>query len=122
MSTPGAGSTAHVLIVDDDREIRDLLARFLTKHGYRVTTAQDGQDALEFLSMHAKPDAVLLDMMMPRIDGPAFVRAVRANPKLRGLSIFAISGSERRSSPMQPGRTTMSGGSESLLPQLSMGW
>ena len=63
---------------------------------FNVTTAEDGQDALDYLSLHARPDVVLLDMMMPRIDGPAFIRTVRADPKLRGLSIFAISGSESK--------------------------
>jgi CheY-like chemotaxis protein len=48
------------------------------------------------LSLHNRPDIVLLDMMMPRIDGPAFVRAVRSDPKLQGLSIFALSGMERQ--------------------------
>ena len=43
MNAPGAENEAHLLVVDDDREIRDLLARFLNKHGYRVTTARDGK-------------------------------------------------------------------------------
>ena len=67
----------HILVVDDDREIRDLLARFLTKHGLRVTTAQDGPDmekALESWSINL----VVLDLMMPGEDGLSLTRKLRA--------------------------------------------
>ena len=87
--------TPQALLVEDSATERQLLEAYLDLSGFNVTTAEDGQDALDYLSLHARPDVVLLDMMMPRIDGPAFVRAVRSNPKLRGLSIFAISGSHR---------------------------
>lgn len=87
--------TPQALVVEDSATERQLLEAYLDLCGFHVTTAEDGQDALDYLSMHARPDVVLLDMMMPRIDGPAFVRAVRADPKLRGLSIFALSGMER---------------------------
>ncbi len=88
--------TPQALLVEDSATERQLLEAYLDLCGFHVTTAEDGQDALDFLSMHARPDVVLLDMMMPRIDGPAFVRAVRADPKLRGLSIFALTGMERQ--------------------------
>ncbi len=84
------------LLVEDSATERQLLEAYLDLCGFNVTTAEDGQDALDYLSLHARPDVVLLDMMMPRIDGPAFIRTVRADPKLRGLSIFAISGSESK--------------------------
>jgi CheY-like chemotaxis protein len=84
--------TPQALVVEDSATERRLLEAFLEVSGFEVTSARDGQDALEYLSMHARPDVVLLDMMMPRLDGPAFVRAVRSDPKLRGLSIFALSG------------------------------
>ena len=88
--------TPQALLVEDSATERQLLEAYLDLCGFNVTTAEDGQDALDYLSLHARPDVVLLDMMMPRIDGPGFVRSVRADPKLHGLSIFAISGSERR--------------------------
>ncbi len=88
--------TPQALLVEDSATERQLLEAYLDLSGFNVTTAEDGQDALDYLSLHARPDVVLLDMMMPRIDGAAFVRKVREDPKLRGLSIFAISGSERR--------------------------
>jgi carbon storage regulator CsrA len=87
--------TPQALLVEDSATERQLLEAYLDLCGFAVTTAEDGQDALDYLSLHARPDVVLLDMMMPRIDGPAFVRAVRSDPKLRGLSIFALTGMER---------------------------
>ena len=63
-------ATTHVLVVEDSAVERKLMAAVLELSGMNVTTASDGQDALEFLSMHAIPDAVLLDMLMPRCDGP----------------------------------------------------
>jgi carbon storage regulator CsrA len=83
------------LIVEDGACERKLLEGFLEVSGFEVVIAKDGQDALDYLSMHAKPDVVLLDMMMPRINGPAFVKEVRSNPSLNGLSIFALSGAKR---------------------------
>ncbi len=67
---------AHILVVDDDREIRELLARFLAKHGLRVTTAQDGQQMARVLD--GEPvDLVVLDLMMPGEDGLALTRRLR---------------------------------------------
>ena len=86
-----AAKALHVLIVEDSATERALLARVLELSGLNVTTANDGRDALEFLSMHAKPDAVLLDMIMPRCDGPSFVEEARSQPELKDLNIFAVS-------------------------------
>lgn len=87
--------TPQALLVEDSAAERQLLEAYLDLSGFNVTTAEDGQDALDYLSLHARPDVVLLDMMMPRIDGSDFIRTVRADAKFRGLSIFAITGSER---------------------------
>ena len=83
---------AQALLVEDGDSERQLLEGFLEVSGFEVIIAKDGQDALDYLSMHSKPDVVLLDMMMPRINGPDFVREVRSNDALDGLSIFAVSG------------------------------
>ena len=80
-----------VLVVEDQIIERKLLAGVLEMSGMNVVTASDGQEALEFLSMHAKPDGVLLDMLMPRCDGPNFVTHARSDPQLAGLKIFAVS-------------------------------
>ncbi len=66
----------HILVVDDDREIRDLLARFLAKHGLRVTTAKDGTEMERALADWAI-DLVVLDLMMPGEDGLSLTRRLR---------------------------------------------
>ena len=86
---------AQALLVEDGECERKLLGGYLELSGFEVITAEDGQDALDYLSLHSLPDVVLLDMMMPRVNGPAFVQEVRSNPDLDGLNIFAISGSSR---------------------------
>ena len=70
-------SQAHILVVDDDREIRDLLARFLAKHGLRVTTAKDGAE-MERALADWSIDLVVLDLMMPGEDGLSLTRRLRA--------------------------------------------
>jgi two-component system OmpR family response regulator len=67
----------HLLVVDDDREIRDLLSRFLAKHGYRVSTAKDGREARRVL-VDARIDLIILDVMMPGEDGLSLCRDLRA--------------------------------------------
>jgi carbon storage regulator CsrA len=83
----------HALVVEDDHDQRELMAGLLRLSGYEVTTAADGADALDFLSLHAAPDAILLDLRMPRCDGASMVRQIRCNPKFRGVKLFAVSGS-----------------------------
>jgi carbon storage regulator CsrA len=79
------------LVVEDDANERELLAGFLRMAGIDVATAGDGADALEYLHKH-RPDAVLLDMILPRCDGPTTLRTIRHDPDLRGLRIFGVSG------------------------------
>ncbi|WP_114391523.1 response regulator [Oleisolibacter albus] len=67
----------HLLIVDDDREIRDLLTRYLTRHGYRVTAAKDGQEMKRYLA-DRNIDLVVLDLMLPGEDGLSLCRSIRA--------------------------------------------
>jgi carbon storage regulator CsrA len=84
----------HALVVEDDRDQRELMAGLFRLSGYEVTTAADGADALDFLSLHAAPDAIVLDMHMPRCDGPTVVRQIRCNPRFQGVKVFAVSGVE----------------------------
>jgi two-component system, OmpR family, response regulator len=69
--------TPHILIVDDDREIRDLLSRFLQKHGFRASTAADGRDMRKILA-DAKIDLMVLDVMMPGETGLQICAQLRA--------------------------------------------
>jgi len=80
------------LVVEDDVNESELLAGFLRMSGFEVTTAGDGAAALDYLSHHATPDLMLLDMIMPRCDGPATVDALRRHPEYQDMKVFAISG------------------------------
>jgi carbon storage regulator CsrA len=80
------------LLVEDDRNERELLAAFLRQWGLEVDTAGDGADGLDYLRTHAKPDVVLLDMGLPRVDGPTVVREIRSNPAFTGLKVFGVTG------------------------------
>ena len=65
-----------ILVVDDDANICELLRLYLTKEGYQVTVANDGEEGLEKFNT-VKPDMVLLDVMMPRMDGLEVCRRIR---------------------------------------------
>jgi len=67
---------AHILVVDDDREIRDLLSRFLRKNGYRVDVAGNGRDMKRVLD-GARIDLIILDRIMPGEDGLTLCRDFR---------------------------------------------
>ncbi len=71
-----ASGQAHVLVVEDDRAVRESLRRSLEFNGYRVSTASDGAEALAGIS-GTNPDAIVMDVMMPRLDGLETTRALR---------------------------------------------
>jgi len=79
----------HILIVDDDREIRDLLSRFLVKHGYRVSTAADGRDMRRVMA-DARIDLIVLDVMMPGETGLTLCGQVRATSKVPIIMLTAV--------------------------------
>jgi two-component system chemotaxis response regulator CheY len=81
-----------VLVVDDDRDIRDVLTDALEAEGYRVVTAVDGLDALTWLRARtARPCVVLLDLMMPRMDGIQFRTEVLNDPDLALIPVVVLS-------------------------------
>lgn len=94
------------LLVEDDTNERELLAGLLRMSGYNVVTARDGLDALEYLETHDRPDVVLLDMLMPRCDGPTTIERIRKNPNMVDLRVFAVSAT----SPSELGISTGAGG------------
>jgi len=89
---PTASARRKALLVEDDRNERELLAGFLRMAGLEVVTAGDGSDALDYLRTKERPDVVLLDMVLPRCDGPTTVREIRRDPDLNNLKIFAVTG------------------------------
>jgi len=80
---------AHILVVDDDREIRDLLAKFLKNHGLRVSVAEDGRTMKQALNEWSI-DLVVLDVMMPGDDGLTLCRNLRANSKMPVIMLTAM--------------------------------
>ena len=84
---------ARVLIVEDDDNERELLAGLLRMDGCSVDTVPNGEEALARLSSSdPRPDVVLLDMMMPKIDGPQMLSMIRKSGLLQDLTVFGMSG------------------------------
>jgi len=79
-----------ILVVDDQSNVRQLLQEYLTEQGFNVLTATDGQNAL-YTARHTTPDLILLDIMMPRMDGYQFLRQYRQE---RQTPIIIISARE----------------------------
>ncbi|MFV2001982.1 MAG: response regulator, partial [Paracoccaceae bacterium] len=79
----------HLLVVDDDREIRVLLKRFLTQNGFRVTTAADGAKMLQVMA-DWKIDLIILDLMLPGKDGLALCRDIRATSRVPIVMLTAM--------------------------------
>ncbi len=78
-----------VMVVDDSLTVRKITGRMLTREGYEVATAKDGVDALQQLQ-DLRPDCILLDVEMPRMDGFEFARNVRADEATRRIPIIMI--------------------------------
>lgn len=84
-----------VLIVEDQANERELLATCLRLGGIDVATVSNGREAFDYLHDHELPDLVLLDMSMPDVDGPTFLKNIRDDIRLHNLRVFAVSGSAR---------------------------
>jgi CheY-like chemotaxis protein len=80
-----------VLIVEDDRAIREALAECVATLGIEVVTAGDGVDGLAVLRQAPIPDAVLLDLRMPRLDGHGFLEAMHADPAVAAVPVICMS-------------------------------
>jgi carbon storage regulator CsrA len=94
-AAPAARPRRRALVVDDDRNTCQLLAECLRLAGLDVDTAGDGVAALDYLRTHTRPDVMLLDMVLPRCDGPTTLRTIRRNPAFADLKIFGLSGFAR---------------------------
>lgn len=82
--------TNHVLIVDDESDVRDLLSKFLRRRGYEVDTASDGAAAIEAIRGN-RPDIVLLDIRLPKMDGLSVLEKLR--DESNDVAVITMSGS-----------------------------
>lgn len=83
----------HILIVEDDATLRNVLLEKLSKSGYTVEGAEDGEVALEKLRSGPKPDLMLLDILMPKKNGMEVMEEMSADPTLKTIPIIIISNS-----------------------------
>jgi CheY-like chemotaxis protein len=79
-----------ILVVDDDADTRELMATWLDAEGYRVQTATNGKEALKLLKREV-PCAMLVDLMMPVMDGAEFRRRVQAMPAISSVPFILVS-------------------------------
>jgi CheY-like chemotaxis protein len=100
----GGKIVTHVLVVDDDQDIRETLSLLLDDAGYSVTLAQDGRAALRALRASRSDCVVLLDITMPVMDGWAVLRAVRQDDELSRRHAFVIITAEYRVLPRERAR------------------
>jgi len=87
---PESARTGTVLVVEDDASARDLLRRTLEREGYTVVEAADGGEGIERLRA-SRPKLVLLDLLMPRMDGFAFLEALRSREEWRAIPVVVVS-------------------------------
>jgi CheY-like chemotaxis protein len=84
-------SNQDILVVEDDLDLREALAELLEGRGFRVSTATNGADALQRLeTMQDPPDVILLDLMMPIMDGYGFLDARRLQPLLASIPVIVV--------------------------------
>ena len=87
-----------ILVVDDEPDSRRMLRTYFEVHGYDVTEAEDGHEAVE-KALQSPPDLVIMDMAMPLVDGVNSARAMRQHDELRGVPIVALTGFGRFYAP-----------------------
>ena len=80
---------AKILLVEDNELNRDMLSRRLTRRGYTVVVAEDGEQGLDLVRSE-RPDLVLMDMSLPGIDGWEATRRLRADPDIAGVRVIAL--------------------------------
>jgi DNA-binding response OmpR family regulator len=91
--TPAGGASRRgkrVLVVDDERDLSELISFNLTRNGYDVITAFDGNGALAAARAEPLPDLIVLDVMLPGIDGTEVTRQLKADPRTAGIPIVLL--------------------------------
>lgn len=96
---------ARVLVVEDEHELRELIARWLETRSYQVFEAADGRDAVELLDAGLDPDVILLDLTMPRMDGREFLDWLRHDPRHAHRKVIVASAYLESEAPLDADRT-----------------
>ena len=96
-----AGPTHTVLVIEDDTDVRNALAELLSAEGYAVSLTADGGEALETLRAGLRPSVILLDLMMPNVDGWDFRRAQLDDPTLAPIPVILLTASGFRPDSMR---------------------
>lgn len=91
----------HILVVDDDRDIRELIVDYLEKSGYRASGAANGKAMWSVLKNH-QIDLIVLDIMMPGEDGLTLCRQLRANPQ-QDIPVLMLTARRRQRPDPRPG-------------------
>jgi CheY-like chemotaxis protein len=88
---PRQGSPACILVADDNAALREVWTEALIGAGYRVLTAGNGREALDLLRV-VLPDVIVLDLRMPQMDGPSFLKSLQDMPMLPRIPVLIVSG------------------------------
>jgi CheY-like chemotaxis protein len=102
---PRLDARARVLVVEDEHELRELIARWLETRNYQVFEAADGRDAVDLLDAGLDPDVILLDLTMPRMDGRQFLEWLRAEPRHAHRKVIVASAYLESEAPLDADRT-----------------
>jgi CheY-like chemotaxis protein len=92
-------SSRSIMLVEDDRSTRSLLAELLQVHGYEVLATGDGAQALRVLEIVAPPCAMILDLVLPKVDGWELLRQLAADPRLARIPVIVLTASGAASPP-----------------------
>lgn len=85
----------HVLVVDDDPDIREAIRDTLEDEGYKIIEARDGREALEYLRSHPAPPLILLDWNMAPVNGPQFMAEMAKDPALSKIPVVLLTADAR---------------------------
>ena len=85
MSSPG------VLIVDDTPDVREMYGEYLTAHGFRVSTARDGEAGIASATQR-RPDCIVMDLSMPKVDGVTAIKHLKKDPRTRDVPVILLTG------------------------------
>jgi CheY-like chemotaxis protein len=117
-----------ILLVDDSKFLRLATERALTRAGYNVVTASDGEEALT-LAREQNPEIILLDMLLPKMSGPDVLKALKKDPATAGIAVVAFTGMSSKNAErlqhdgavayLEKSELGLDGGCERLLSALS---